>query len=206
MKKVAVLCYMLGTGCACILALTGGGLLVFLCRGRLRLWLFLFGTPSAAGGDGLGELSVGLAFGPFLVIGTAAALTGRFLPTALFVSLPVGVLITAVILINELLTSIVTSRWGNAPLLYAWVGNGVFVSSFPPGPCVFLLGMIFIRLGAAPYWAGSFLILPFLLWLWSQRRGGLKQASRSVLASAGMILLHLASGILLIITVVKRGS
>lgn len=208
MKKVAVLCYMLGTGCACILVLTGGGLLVFLFAvAGFVCGYFYSAPPLRLAATGFGELSVGLAFGPFLVIGTAAALTGRFLPTALFVSLPVGVLITAVILINELPDFDCDQQVGKRTLVVR-LGRerSIRLLAFLLVLASCLLGMIFIRLGAAPYWAGSFLILPFLLWLWSQRRGGLKQASRSVLASAGMILLHLASGILLIITVVKRGS
>ena len=129
MKKVAVLCYMLGTGCACILVLTGGGLLVFLFAVAGFVCGFFYSAPPLRlAATGFGELSVGLAFGPFLVIGTAAALTGRFLPTALFVSLPVGVLITAVILINEL-PDFDCDQQVETPLLYAWVGNGVFVSS-----------------------------------------------------------------------------
>lgn len=208
MKKAALLCYTLGTVCAFVLALTGGGIgvLLFALAG-LGCGYFYSAPPLRLVATGLGELSVGLAFGPFLVIGTAAALAGRFLPTAFFVSLPVGVLITAVILINEL-PDLESDRQVGKRTLVVRLGRerSIRLLAFLLVMASCLLFMLFIWLGAYQYGAGSFLTLPLVFWLWSPRHEGLKQAPRSILASAGMILLHTASGILLIITLVKRGS
>ncbi len=50
---------------------------------------------------GLGELSVGLAFGPLLVAGCVFALTGAVRAADFFVGLPLGLLTAAILLINE---------------------------------------------------------------------------------------------------------
>lgn len=208
MKKAVVICYSLGTACAIALAVTGGGLVVLLFTlAGLGCGYFYSAPPLRLVATGVGELSVGLAFGPFLVIGTAAALAGRYLPTALLVSLPVGVLITAVILINEL-PDFESDRQVGKRTLVVRLGRErslrLLVFLLAIASC--LLFMILVRLGASRYGAGAFLAMPLVAWLWSQRRGELKQAPRFVLASAGTILLHLASGLLLILTLVKGGN
>ncbi|MCL6449875.1 MAG: 1,4-dihydroxy-2-naphthoate octaprenyltransferase [Acetobacteraceae bacterium] len=50
---------------------------------------------------GVGELAVGLAFGPLLVLGSYYVQAGRFSWTPVLASLPVGFLITAVLYINQ---------------------------------------------------------------------------------------------------------
>ncbi|NLC53131.1 MAG: prenyltransferase [Firmicutes bacterium] len=208
MKKAAALCYALGTGCAIVLVLTGGGLVALLyALAGLVLGYFYSAPPLRLAATGLGELCVGLAFGPFLVVGTTAVFTGRFLSTALFVSLPVGILITTVILINEL-PDLESDRQVGKGTLVVRLGRerSLLLLTFLLVLASSLMFAVFIRLGAPRYWIGSFLTLPLVVWLWSRQRGGLKQTPRSVLANAGMILLHLASGLLLIITLVKRGS
>ena len=208
LKKAVALCYTLGSVCAFVLALTGGGVgvLLFALAG-LGCGYFYSAPPVRLAATGLGELCVGLAFGPFLVLGTTAALAGRFLPNALLVSLPVGVLIAAVVLINELpdLESdrqagkrTLAVRLGRAQSIRLLVVLLVIASS--------LLYLSFLRLGARRYGAGSILTLPLGFWLWSQRHGGLKEAPRFMLASTAMILLHTACGLMLIFTLVKGGN
>jgi 1,4-dihydroxy-2-naphthoate octaprenyltransferase len=50
---------------------------------------------------GLGELFIGLCFGPLMVGGSAFALTGALDPLAFFAGIPVGLLTTAILWINE---------------------------------------------------------------------------------------------------------
>ena len=50
----------------------------------------------------LGDLGIFLAFGPFIVTGTALIQTGRFIPDALWVSVPAGFLITAILHANNM--------------------------------------------------------------------------------------------------------
>jgi 1,4-dihydroxy-2-naphthoate octaprenyltransferase len=51
---------------------------------------------------GVGELIVGLNFGPLMVLGSSYVQTQRFTFDALIASIPVGLLITAILWINEL--------------------------------------------------------------------------------------------------------
>ncbi|MFA6435437.1 MAG: prenyltransferase [Elusimicrobiales bacterium] len=50
----------------------------------------------------LGDLGIFLAFGPFIVAGTALIQTGRLLPGAVWASVPVGLLITAILHANNM--------------------------------------------------------------------------------------------------------
>ncbi len=50
---------------------------------------------------GLGELLIGLNFGPLMVAGSSLVQTGRLLPEAFLVGIPIGLLIAAVVYMNE---------------------------------------------------------------------------------------------------------
>jgi 1,4-dihydroxy-2-naphthoate octaprenyltransferase len=71
--------------------------------------LFYTAPPIRYGYHGLGELFVGLNMGPIMVIGTAAAVTGHFLPRSLWLSLPVGTMV-ALILFYQSLSDIEDDR------------------------------------------------------------------------------------------------
>ncbi len=91
----------------------GAALGLYLWRatpGNIVLWLGLFGvasgflytaTPVAIGYRGVGEFFVGLNFGPLAALGTYYVQAGRFSAAALWASIPVGLLIAAVLYINE---------------------------------------------------------------------------------------------------------
>jgi len=78
--------------------------------GNVVLWLGLVGVASGSlytavpvtiGYRGVGELFVGLNFGPLAVLGTHYVQAGHLSPAALMASVPVGLLIAAVLYINE---------------------------------------------------------------------------------------------------------
>jgi 1,4-dihydroxy-2-naphthoate octaprenyltransferase len=78
--------------------------------GNVVLWLGLVGvasgflytaTPVAIGYRGVGELFVGLNFGPLAVLGAHYVQAGHLSSAALMASVPVGLLIAAVLYINE---------------------------------------------------------------------------------------------------------
>jgi 1,4-dihydroxy-2-naphthoate octaprenyltransferase len=71
--------------------------------------LFYTAPPIRYGYLGLGELFVGLNMGPVMVVGTAAALTGQFVPRALWLSVPVGLMV-AMILYYQSLSDIEEDR------------------------------------------------------------------------------------------------
>lgn len=97
------------------LAFYGAGAVIGLIMVWLRGWeVLLFGLagfllgflytapPFRLAHRGLGELAVGLGFGPVVVAGTYWVQTGVWSHEALLASLPVGFLITAVLYINEI--------------------------------------------------------------------------------------------------------
>ena len=75
------------------------------------LWLGLIGFLSGlfytappfrfASRRGLGELIIGLNFGPLMVAGSALVQTGQLLPEAFLAGIPIGFLIAAVVYMNE---------------------------------------------------------------------------------------------------------
>lgn len=71
--------------------------------------LFYTAPPIRYGYRGLGEVFVALNMGVVMVAGTAAALAGRFIPRALWLSIPVGLMV-AMILYYQSLPDMVADR------------------------------------------------------------------------------------------------
>ena len=75
------------------------------------LWLGLIGFLSGlfytappfrfSSRSGLGELIIGLNFGPLMVAGSALVQTGVLLPEAFLVGIPIGFLVAAIVYVNE---------------------------------------------------------------------------------------------------------
>ena len=75
------------------------------------LWLGLIGFFSGlfytappfrfASRKGLGELLIGLNFGPLMVAGSALVQTGKLLPEAFLAGIPIGLLVAAIVYVNE---------------------------------------------------------------------------------------------------------
>ncbi|MEE9600803.1 MAG: prenyltransferase [Thermoplasmata archaeon] len=86
------------------------GIYLFLIRGYLLLLIGLIGVvslysyvgpPLRLAYHGVGEFVVGLNFGPIIVLGTYVVQTGGIDLTALMASIPIGLLVTAILWINE---------------------------------------------------------------------------------------------------------
>ncbi|MCA1959822.1 MAG: 1,4-dihydroxy-2-naphthoate octaprenyltransferase [Desulfomonile sp.] len=71
--------------------------------------LFYTAPPVRYGYLGLGELFVGINMGPIMVAGTAAAVAGAFIPRALWLSVPIGLMV-AMILYYQSLPDVETDR------------------------------------------------------------------------------------------------
>ena len=113
------------------------------------LWLGLIGFVSGffytappfrfASRKGLGELLIGLNFGPLMVAGSALVQTGKILPEALLAGIPIGLLVAAIVYVNEFPdhdgdkatgkdTLIVVFGLEQARLGYVFLVVGAFVS------------------------------------------------------------------------------
>ena len=100
---LAIGCYAVAlAACLWLVSLRGWPIVVI---GLLGLFLSVqYSAPPlklAYLGYGLGELATGLGFGPVMVIGTYLAQTGAVRPSAVWASLPMGLLIAGVLWINE---------------------------------------------------------------------------------------------------------
>jgi 1,4-dihydroxy-2-naphthoate polyprenyltransferase len=154
--------------------------------------------PLAVGYRGFGELLVGLNFGPLSVLGAAFVQTGRVDWATLWAGIPVGCLIAAVLLVNEIpdmeADASVSKR--------TWVvryGANASVRIY-----VFLLGTAFMTVLAGVLTRGiplaCLLILPSLVPAFravSTLTGILKGGPHSIRANAWTIQLHLMFGLLL---------
>ena len=155
---------------ALALAVAAGLAVLFLTG---RVWLLAFGVFGVfstyfytapplrlAERQGLGELLVGLNFGPLMVAGTVYALTGHLTSLEFLAGAPIGLLTTAILWINEIpdlvsdelsgkLTLVVVlgqarARWGYLLILtlaFGLVIVGVGLGWFPVGALVMLLSL-----------------------------------------------------------------
>jgi 1,4-dihydroxy-2-naphthoate octaprenyltransferase len=87
------------------------GVPLIIKSGMSILWLGLAGFLSGlfytappfkfSSRKGMGELLIGLNFGPLMVAGSALVQTGQLLPEAFLAGIPIGLLIAAVVYMNE---------------------------------------------------------------------------------------------------------
>lgn len=107
--------------------------------GALAAWTYTAPPLRLIARRGLGELLIGVAFGPLLSVGAVAAVTGSVDPIAALLGIPVGLLTTAILWINEfpdapsdalagkthLVVTIGTSaaRWGYVALIAVAFGT-----------------------------------------------------------------------------------
>ena len=182
-----------------LLLLRGPVLLLFGLVGTFCVYFYTAPPLRLAARKGLGELVVGLCFGPLMVAGTAYALTGQLSFADFLVGLPVGLLTTAILWINQfpdvaadaltgkrnlvVVLGLQRARWGFVVLLLAAFGTaiaGVLLNMFPAG--------LLLVLGGLPL-AIYVVVLLFRHY-----------ADRSLIkANALTVQLHLVSGLLLIV-------
>jgi 1,4-dihydroxy-2-naphthoate octaprenyltransferase len=102
-RNVALVFMLLALGIGLVLTyLVGTGVLVFGLAG-LTLGFFYTAPPiRLVARHGLGELAIGMAFGPLITMGMAYVATGQYLWEAFFVGIPAGLLTTNILMINQI--------------------------------------------------------------------------------------------------------
>jgi 1,4-dihydroxy-2-naphthoate octaprenyltransferase len=189
-----------------LLALRGPGLLLFGLVGTFLLYFYTAPPLRLAARKGLGELAVGLGFGPLMVAGTSYALSGELALVDFFVGLPIGLLTTAILWINQFpdvksdastgkhnLVVVLgrrRARWGYLLLMMGAFGSvlvGVLSGVFPAG--------LLLMLAVVPL-AGYALRLLFRYY-----------ADRALVkANALTIQLHLLTGLLMALGLFLSGT
>lgn len=98
---------------AALLAFTVGGLIGLCLALTVNFWILPLGIAGGLlgllyvapkvnlAGRGVGEIAVGLGFGPLMVMGTYLVLTGQVNWDSFLIGLPIGFLITLVLYINQ---------------------------------------------------------------------------------------------------------
>jgi 1,4-dihydroxy-2-naphthoate polyprenyltransferase len=177
--------------------LSGPGILVFGLIGAFSAFFYTAPPLRLVARRGLGELLIGLNFGPLAVAGTVYALTGQVSWMDFLVGLPIGLLTAAILWINEfpdavsdkaagkntlvVALGIEHARWGYITLILAAFGLvflGIFRNILPPGALLFLGGLPLAVYAMRIIWR--------------------EYASRSLVrANAATIQLHLLAGLLL---------
>lgn len=100
-RNLALACLGFGLICGLVLMFWGRPWVALLGLFGLGAAYLYSATPVQLMSRGLGELTIFLAFGPVLSLGSYYALTGRLAWEGFWVSLPLAFLITAILWINE---------------------------------------------------------------------------------------------------------
>ncbi len=138
----------------------GISLLLFGVIGAFAAYFYTAPPLRLVARKGLGELFVGSCFGPLMTAGTVCSLTGVVSPADFLVGVPVGLLTTAILWINEFpdapsdektgkLNLVVVlgkakARWGYLALqvvAFALIVLAVVAGIFPTGAILFLVGL-----------------------------------------------------------------
>ncbi len=200
-RLAAVICFGTALAVALLLVPQRGWLLPALTVAGIALSLAYSSPPAWLSGRGLGELSVALCFGPLLGEGTALVLTGRFSRPVFWAAIPLGLLVAAILTLNEIpdlpadvaagkKTLPVRRGWPAAIALYRLLVLGAFL--------VFAGAVLWRGLPARSAWALA--AGPGAAWV-CRRAGtvGSRVDAAFLRVAASTILLHLSFGLLLAI-------
>jgi 1,4-dihydroxy-2-naphthoate polyprenyltransferase len=148
--RVAIIALFLAVPAALpVLLARGPFLLIFGIAGAALAYFYTAPPLRLSARRGLGELSVMLAFGPLLTAGTAYALTGAVEAEAFLIGLPMGLLASAILWVNEFPDAESDAMTGKNHLL-ATIGKRAGRWGYGT-----LVGAAFISVGLLT-WAGTF--------------------------------------------------
>lgn len=187
----------IAAACGVFVALQGRPLVyAFGAIGALSGFFYTAPPLRLAARHGLGELFVGLNFGPLMTAGAAYALRGTLTPEDFLIGIPMGLLTTAILWVNQFPDTPADIRAGKVHLVATmgiqrarWGYLALMVTAYGAA-----LGLALT--GIAPL--GSLLVLLALpIAFWTARTVIRHYADRALAkASAGTIALHLVSGLL----------
>jgi 1,4-dihydroxy-2-naphthoate octaprenyltransferase len=101
LKVGMAIVFLLATLCGAFLTARSGPWVVAVGAASIVSAIAYTGGPYPLGYNGLGDLFVFVFFGPVAVCGSACVAAGAWVPLALWASIPVGALATAVLVVNN---------------------------------------------------------------------------------------------------------
>lgn len=144
--------YAAGLGVGLWLAATRGWWLLAIGAAGLAISLTYTAPPFKLVHRGLGEPAVALGFGPVMTLGAYFVLAQRFSVEALYVSLPVALLIAMVLYVNEIPDRAGDAAAGKRTLVVRWPANRVIGGFAASTATAFALVAAGAATGLLPVW------------------------------------------------------
>ena len=158
------------------------------------------GPPLRLAHHSLGEIAVGLEFGPVTVMGTYFVLARAFDPAAVLLSVSLGLLVTGILWINEVPDIPADSSVGKRTLVVRLgveratrVFGGILAAAY----LILILAVLFA--GLTPWALLALLAAPLAAKPWRGLRKAGADPHALIPSNAGMILATLVTGILLLV-------
>jgi 1,4-dihydroxy-2-naphthoate octaprenyltransferase len=180
-----------------LVTVRGFDIVVFGVVGFLLGFLYT-APPFRLAHRGLGELAVGLGFGPLIVVGSYFVQTGRWSMEAFYASLPVALLITAVLYINEFPDKYWDAKTGKRTWivrLSSNAANNVYLFMALAAYTIIILGVITRIMPVATLL--GLLTFPMARRAFNTLRRHHAYPYRLIPANATTIFIHLLTGLLL---------
>ena len=197
--RVALVSLSIASLLGVILAFRNGpGILIFGVIGALSSYFYTAPPLRLAARKGLGELLIGLNFGPLVTAGTVYALTGSISVADFLIGIPIGLLTTAILWINQFPDEVSDRETGKI--------NLVVLLGKKRARWGYLL-LLIVAFGLLLYWlvAGLLplsvllIVASIPLAIYAGRIAVREYDQRSLIrANAATIQLHLAFGLLLV--------
>ncbi len=145
-RNAMLICFGLAALCGLYLIIVGGWPILLIGLLSIASGILYTGGPFPLGYNGLGDIFTFIFFGVVAVVGTDYLHSDAFRPIALLVSLPVAMLVTAIIVVNNLRDAPTDRKAGKRTLAV-------------------IFGERFARIEYAVLVIGAYLLLP-LIWWW----------------------------------------
>jgi 1,4-dihydroxy-2-naphthoate octaprenyltransferase len=203
MKRVAVICYVIGIAIGIYLVATRGLGLLWIGIAGVFLSIFYTAPPLKLVHRGLGEICVALGFGPIMVLGTYYVVAQRFSFEAFWASLPVALLIMLVLYVNQIPDKPADARAGKNTIVVR-LSKGAIVNGYGLAvAAAFLLIVIGAVTGITTPWTLLALLTAPYGWQVYKALDTYYDSPYELMAAMGKnIQLHLFTGLLLIVAYV----
>jgi 1,4-dihydroxy-2-naphthoate octaprenyltransferase len=145
-RNAMLLCFALAAACGAYLVAVGGWPILVIGLLSIAAGILYTGGPFPLGYNGLGDIFTFIFFGVVAVVGTDYLHTEQFRAVAFLASLPVAMLVTAIIVVNNLRDAPTDRRAGKRTLAV-------------------IFGERFARTEYALLVIGAYLLLP-VVWMW----------------------------------------
>jgi 1,4-dihydroxy-2-naphthoate octaprenyltransferase len=156
---------------------------------------------------GLGEISIGFIFGPLMALGAYYVQTGHINHAAVYASVPLGLLLSLLLFINEFPDSRADKKVGKNNLVvrmglsrasnvYILLGISVFI----------VMSYLVLSKRLPPSSWAALLGLPFIIWGWSNAKKYLKEPKQLTPSCAATVSAHVTVGVAIILSFLVGGT